>query len=114
MKLASLSLLVGPALAFSAKAQVNPFPSKLAPNTSVVETLRGSANRRYVVLKRVTAVYHQPADTANGRYAFKLFPGKKVYMREEAPGGVLIDLGHSERYYLPAKSLKGLQAFVEI
>ncbi len=82
------------------------------------EALQNSANSRYMVLKDITPVYHQPADTSNRCYAVKLSPGTKVYIREWAPGGLLIDLGlgfgTSERYYLPIKSTNGLQTFIEI
>lgn len=103
---------------FLAKAQEEPLPSKPveAKIHGIEEALRKSANPRYMVLEDVTPVYHQPADTVNSRRVFKLFPGTRVYIRDYVPGGFLIDLGFvdGERYYLPAKSVKGLQTFVEI
>ncbi|MFD1468493.1 hypothetical protein ACFQ48_09675 [Hymenobacter caeli] len=120
MKPANLFLLLlGLSLAFSAKSQVAPLPDELVkvktPSIDIAETLRHSANPRYMVLERVTHAYHQPADTASGRY-FKLWPGTKVYIRDWAPDGLLIDLGFGsgEKYYLPNNSVKGLRVFVEI
>jgi hypothetical protein len=114
-----LFLFIGLVLAFCAHAQEAPLPNKPVPMKSppnVADALRGSVNPRYMVLKQVTPVYHQAADTTNGRYVFKLSPGTKVYIRDWKPGGLLIDLGFNggERYYLPEKSVKNLQTFVEI
>jgi len=115
-----LFLLIGLSLAFRIHAQEGVLHNRpvevKTPNANVAEALRGSANPHYMVLKHVTPVYHQPADTVNRKHVFKLFPGTKVYIREWVPGGVLIDLGFNggERYYLPEKSMKGLQTFVEI
>ncbi|SHL60067.1 hypothetical protein SAMN02746009_03050 [Hymenobacter psychrotolerans DSM 18569] len=83
---------------------------------TVEEALNGMVNPRYMVLKDVTAVYHQPADTLDSRQAIKLFPGTRIYLRRPMPNGMRVDLGlvAGEQYYVPAKSLKGLQTIVEI
>ncbi|MDO7844818.1 hypothetical protein Q5H92_00495 [Hymenobacter sp. M29] len=111
-------LLIGLSLAFCAHAQESALPNKLVAvesPPSIENALRGMANPHYVVLKHVTPVYYQAADTVNGRFALKLPPGTKIYIRDWVPGGLLIDFGLvGERYYLPEKSVKGLQTMVEI
>jgi hypothetical protein len=111
-------LLVGLSLVFYANAQEGALPNKSAAvklTPPVEDVLRGTINPRYMVLRDVTPVYHQAADTVNGRFALKLPPGMKVYIRDWVPGGLLIDFELAgERYYLPAKSIKGLQTIIEI
>ncbi|UOQ53624.1 hypothetical protein [Hymenobacter cellulosivorans] len=101
-----------------AQAQQEPLSNKQAEvkTPKIEEALRGFANLRYIVMKRFTPVYYQVADTVGKRPARMVFPSTKVYIREYTAEGFWVDLGNAagERYYLPAKSVKGLPVHVEI
>ncbi|WP_157541020.1 hypothetical protein [Hymenobacter aerophilus] len=117
MKLLPFILIgLSPCIAKAQEVAVPGKPVEIKLLMSVAEVLSNSVNAKYMVLKSRTSVYHQPADTVNSRHAVRLFPGTKIYIRKYLPSGFMIDLGFAgdERYYLPAKSAKGLQTFVEI
>ena len=94
-------------------------PKKVLPDKSVdlVKALENSANSRFKVLKRLTTpVYHTPADTLNNRFAMKLGPGTRVYIRKYIAQGFMVTLtfGDGEEYYLPYKLVAELPTQVEI
>jgi hypothetical protein len=113
-----LLLLIGLGLSLAVKAQ-ELAPKKVVPDKPVdlVKALENSANPRFKVLKRLTTpVYHTPADTLNNRFAMKLGPGTRVYIRKYIAQGFMITLtfGDREEYYLPYKLVAELPTQVEI
>lgn len=114
-RLKYLLLLAGLGLSVALKAQER--PRQLTDTAKQQQsTLTGSANARYFILVKATALYLQPADTLSGHVARQLSKGRKVYIRKFLPTGYLIALPAREeqQYYLPAKSARGLQIYVEI
>jgi hypothetical protein len=117
-----LLLLMGVSLPSIVSAQTLPskkvLPSNTAQNqsTDIARALQESANARYIILKKPTPVYRQAADTTAGRYALKLLPGTRLYIRKFLPEGCMVTLDYSggESYYLQAKELKGLSILVLI
>ncbi|RZK26421.1 MAG: hypothetical protein EOO63_14710 [Hymenobacter sp.] len=110
-----LLLLAGLGLSIVLRAQEHP----RQPIDTVKQhqrMLTGFANPHYLILAKATPVYFQPADTLSNRVAKRLQKGKKVYIRKFLPTGYLIALPTREEqhYYLPAKSARGLQVYVEI
>jgi hypothetical protein len=114
MRLKYLLLLAGLGLSPTLRAQEAPTqPADTMKRHQL--TLAGSANPHYFVLAKATPVYLQPADTLVNRVARRLQRGRKIYIRKFLPAGYLIALPtHDEQYYLPAKSVRGLQVYVEI
>jgi hypothetical protein len=113
-----LFLLVGLGLPMLVKAQ-ELVPKKVLPDKpiSVAEALENSINPHFKVLKRLTTpVYHTPADTLNNRFAMKLGPGTRVYIRKYIAQGFIVTLtfGDGEEYYLPYKLVAELPTQVEI
>jgi hypothetical protein len=113
-----LLLLVGLWLSMMAKAQ-EIAPKKVLPakSASVSEALENSINPRFKVLKRIaTPVYHIPADTLDNRFATKLGPGTRVYIKKYIAQGFMVTLtsGDGEEYYLPYKLVAELPTQVEI
>jgi hypothetical protein len=113
-----LFLLIGSGLSIMAKAQ-EIAPKKVLPDKPVdlVKALENSANPRFKVLKRLTTpVYHTPADTLNNRFATKLGPGTRVYIKKYIAQGFMVTLTSSdgEEYYLPYKLVAALPTQVEI
>jgi hypothetical protein len=117
-----LLLLVGLGLSGAVQAQVLA-PKKVLPLNPAVtnpnnigDVLQEPINPHYVVLKNLTPVYKQVADTLGNKFVFKLVPGTRAYIRKWLQNGCLITLSFDsgERYYLPSKFLSGLSVFVEI
>jgi hypothetical protein len=110
-----LLLLAGVGLSVVLKAQEHPKQS-IDTVKQHQSALTDSANAHYLFLAKATPVYFQPADTLNNRVARRLQKGKKVYIRKFLPTGYLIALPtrDEQQYYLPAKSARGLQVYVEI
>ena len=114
-RLKYLLLLAGLGLSIVLRAQEHP----RQPIDTVKQhqrMLTGFANPHYLILAKATPVYFQPTDTLSNRVAKRLQKGKKVYIRKFLPTGYLIALPTREEqhYYLPAKSARGLQVYVEI
>ena len=110
-----LLLLAGVCLSIALKAQ--DYPRQATDTAKQHQSiLLGSANARYFVLAKATPVYLQPADTLSSHVARQLQKGRKVYIRKFLPTGYLIALPtrDKQQYYLPAKSARGLQVYVEI
>jgi hypothetical protein len=110
-----LLLLAGLGLSVALKAQERSGQS-IDTTKQHQSILMGSANAHYFVLAKATPVYLQPADTLSGHVARQLQKGRKVYVRKFLPTGYLIALpaSNEQQYYLPAKSVRGLQIYVEI
>ena len=93
-------------------------PKKVLPakSISVSEALENSINPRFKVLDKPTPVYYQPADTMNNRFAMKLGPGTRVYIKKYIAQGFVVTLffGNGKEYYLPYKLVAGLPTQVEI
>ena len=114
-RLKYLLLLTGLGLSVALKAQE--LPKQLTDTAKQQQSiLTGSANAHYFILAKATPVYSQLTDTLSGHVARQLPKGRKVYIRKFLPTGYLIALParDEQQYYLPAKSARGLQIYVEI